>query len=612
MASLVGRSSELVALTAAVDALRAGASGQVVAISGEPGIGKSRLLAELATEATECLVLGAAASEFEQDLPYAVWTEAIDPWLAGLDDRRRARLGVPAAVPVELADRHALHRALRALLEGLAGPRPLVLALDDLHWADGASVDAVAALVRRPPAGRVLLALAAREGQLPVPVATALAGADREGRLTALALAPLSQDEAAALVGHDVSAIYALSGGNPFYLEALARAGETPRAGTAPDAVSRALAAELAALDDEARLVLDAAAVVGDPFDPALAAEAAGLDEAVALRAVDTLLARTIVRAVEPRRFAFRHPVVRQAVYEGTPGGWRLAAHARAAEALERRGAGLVTRAHHIELAATPGDEDAIALLGEAARALQGPAPASATQFLAAALRLLPDDQRERRGALRVALAEAQSAGGDPEGARTTLLAALGEAESIDDKHALTVRVANAEFWLGRDEEALRRLQVALANLPAEPSADRVRLHHSVGLNLVQSCDFAGGRAHASDALSDAHVLGDRVLEAASLGLTAIAAAGDVEPDAVAACDRAREAYRRLDDAEVARRLPGTLDARVGGQLARAVRARAGGPRPRPRDGGGQRPRAGAAARGTHVGAAAARARPPR
>ena len=158
---------------------------------------------------------------------------------------------------------------------------------------------------------------------------------------------------------------------------------------------------------------------------------------------------------------------------------------------------------------------------------------------------------------MRVALAEAQSAGGDPEGARTTLLAALGEAESIDDKHALTVRVANAEFWLGRDEEALRRLQVALANLPAEPSADRVRLHHSVGLNLVQSCDFAGGRAHASDALSDAHVLGDRVLEAASLGLTAIAAAGDVQPDAVAASDRAREAYRRLDDAEVARRLPG-------------------------------------------------------
>ena len=557
MASLVGRTAERTALVAAVDALRAGAAGQVVAITGEPGIGKSRLLAELAERASGCLVLGAAASEFEQDLPYAVWTEAIDPWLAGLDDRRRSRLGVPEAVPVGLADRHALHRTLRELLDGVAGPRPLVLALDDLHWADGASIDAAAALVRRPPARPVLLALAAREGQLPGPVATALAGADRDGRLTALALAPLSQDEAAALVGRDVSAIYPLSGGNPFYLQALARAGDTSGFGTAPDAVSRALAAELAALDDEARIVLDAAAVVGDPFDPVLAAETAGLDEAVALRAVDELLARTIVRPAGPRRFAFRHPVVRQAVYAGTPGGWRLAAHARAAEALERRGAGLVARAHHIELAAAPGDEDAIALLGEAARVLQGPAPASAARFLTAALGLLPDDQRERRAALRVALAEAQSAGGDPEGARTTLLDALGEAQDIEDKHALTVRIANAEFWLGRDEDALRRLQVALANLPAEPSPDRVRLHHSVGLNLVQTCDFAGGSAHASDALSDARVLGDRVLEAASLALAAIAAAGAAEPGAADACDRARAAFRRLDDAEVARRLVG-------------------------------------------------------
>ena len=473
MASLVGRSAERAALAAAVDALRGGAAGPVVAISGEPGIGKSRLLAELAAEASDCLVLGAAASEFEQDLPYAVWTEAIDPWLAGLDDRRRSRLGVPDAVPVDLADRHALHRALRALLEGLAGPRPVVVALDDLHWADGASVDAVAALVRRPPAGRILLALATREGQLPAPVATALAGADRDGRLTALALTPLSQDEAAALVGRDVSAIYALSGGNPFYLRGARARGEPPSAGSAPAAVARAIAAELAALDADARLVLDAAAVVGDPFDPALAAETAGLEEAVALGAIDTLLAHTIVRPAGPRRFAFRHPVVRQAVYEGTPGGWRLAAHARAADALERRGAGLVARAHHVELAATPGDEDAIALLGEAARALQGPAPASAARFLAAALRLLPDDQRARRGALRVALAEAQSAGGDPEGARTTLLAALGEAETAEDRHALTVRVANTEFWLGRDEEALRRVHIALANLPAEPSADR-------------------------------------------------------------------------------------------------------------------------------------------
>src|SRR4029453_12048057 len=104
--------------------------GRVGVTPGGGGFGKSRLLAELATGAEGCLVLAAAASEFEQDLPYAIWTEAIDPWLAGLEDRRRSRLGVPESVPVDLADRHALHRALRALLDGLAGPRPLVLVLD--------------------------------------------------------------------------------------------------------------------------------------------------------------------------------------------------------------------------------------------------------------------------------------------------------------------------------------------------------------------------------------------------------------------------------------------------------------------------------------------------
>jgi DNA-binding NarL/FixJ family response regulator/tetratricopeptide (TPR) repeat protein len=174
-------------------------------------------------------------------------------------------------------------------------------------------------------------------------------------------------------------------------------------------------------------------------------------------------------------------------------------------------------------------------------------------------VRLLGDaaEQRSRRSELRVALAEAQSASGDPEAARATLLAALGEAQTAEERHALTVRVANAEFWLGRDEDALRRLHVALANLPSEPSPDRVRLHHSVGLNRVHACDFAEGRAHASDALADARVLGDPVLEAASHGLAAIAAAGDGEPEAGALADHARAAFGSLDDGALAQRLPG-------------------------------------------------------
>ena len=252
--------------------------------------------------------------------------------------------------------------------------RPLVLVLDDVHWADPASVDALAALIRRPPSAPVLLALAAREGQVPPALASAFGGA--------LRLAPLSEAEAGELIGDP--ALYARAGGNPFYLEQLARA---PRAASAPAAdvpaaVAAAIGAELATLSTDARRLLDAAAVAGDPFELELADEVAELSAAAGLEALDELLARALVRPTAvPRRFAFRHPVVRHAVYVAAPAGWRLGAHARAADVLGRRGAGAVQRAHHVQYAARAGDERAIALLAEAASALQASAPGTAAHF---------------------------------------------------------------------------------------------------------------------------------------------------------------------------------------------------------------------------------------
>ena len=628
---LVGRTREREALDDALARLTAGAGGLVVALEGEPGIGKSRLLAELAERAGEgCLVLGAAAAEFEDDLPYAIWTEALDRELRELGDRRLSRLGIDdralAAVLPSLgepapADRHAIHRALRELLEALAGTRPLVLWLDDLHWADPGSLDAIAALVRRPPAGAVLLALAAREGLLPQPVATALAAAVREERVTRLALTPLSAAEAAELVGDD-AALYRESGGNPFYLEQLARSRGSASApveaparveGAVPEAVALAIAAELAGLAPESRRVLEAAAIAGDPFDPALAAEVADLPEAAALAGLDDLLARALVRpASGARRFSFRHPVVRHAVYESAPGGWRLAAHARAAAALERRGAGVVARAHHIEHAAELGDETAAAVLAAAASELQGPAPASAARFHAAALRLVPDvpERRQERAAIQVALAEAQSASGDADAARATLLEALAGARDPDERQALTVRIANAEFWLGQSDEALQRLHVALRDLPAEPSQDRIRLHLSLGLTVMLGCEYEAARAQGSDALADARVLGDPVLEAAALGLDAFALAASTPGEAAEALERATGAFDRLPDADLMRRLPGlwmlawseSALGRFDVALELLGRAR--------RMAAAHRPRARARAGERGVGAAAARARP--
>ncbi len=572
---LVGRAAEREAIAGALESIRS-RPGIVVALEGESGIGKSRLLAYIAQSADDRTVLEARASEFESDVPYALFTEALDRHLAAAGDRAVARLGIadPAALARVLpalgreptpVDRHRTHRALRDLLDRLAGPRALVLCLDDVHWADPASVDALAALVARPPGAPVLLAIAAREGQMPPAVAAALAGAARDGRAVSLTPPPLTEAEATELVGEAGSAIYSTAGGNPFYLEQLARVRDAPRRadpatdGSLPAAITAALAAELAGLPPDARALLDGAAVSGDPFEPALAAAAAELSEAAALAALDELLARTLVRpAGAPRSFVFRHPVVRHAAYVATPGGWRLGAHARVAEALARRGAGAVQRAHHLEHAAHPGDLDAIALLGTAAGELQSPAPATAARFYAAALRLLPDrrEHRARRAELQARLADAQAAAGDPLAARDTLLAALSTAEP-GERLAFTVALANQEWWLGGHEQARRRLHVALGELPAQPSPDRIRLRLALALTALMACDLGDAQAHASDARDDAVAIGDRVFELAARAGGALATVAEANGQGAAtSLDASTAALERLTARELATRLP--------------------------------------------------------
>ena len=561
---IVGRAPERAALDGAVEALAAG-SGGVIVLRGEPGIGKSRLLADLAerAESVGAAVLGARASEFEGDLPYALWSDALDP-LAG--ELSRLDLPDPAALGAVLpslalagadADRHRVHRALRGLLAQLAAARPVVACLDDVHWADAASADALAALLRRPPAGPVLLALAARAGRLPAALGTALGR--RGARRPPARVRPCAAQRGRGVrAGRRRGALRA-RGREPVLPRAAGAGGRdcggqaAPSVGGVPAAVAAALAAELAALGADARRLLDGAAVAGDPFDPGLAAAAADLPEAAALRALDELLEHALVRpAGAPRRFAFRHPVVRHAVYVATPGGWRLGAHARAASVLERQGAGPVQRAHHVEHAAAPGDAAAAALLVAAADELRSPAPAGAARWYAAALRLMPAGGIE----LRAHLADAQAAAGDAAAARATLLEALDVAAPAD-RLRLAVALANQEWRLGANADARRRLHVALGDLPAEPSPDRIRLRLALALTTLMECDLAGAQAHCRDARDDARAIGDPVFEFAALACLALARASAADPGTAAALDVSVAALERLSPAQLATRLPG-------------------------------------------------------
>src|SRR5215211_7837260 len=249
----------------------AGGAPVCVAVEGEPGIGKTSLLSELRHSAEEhgCLVLDGVAAEFERDLPFSVWTDALDTYVASqaldleavgppdvvlelaeiLPSLRASGVGRPESVADE---RYRSHRAIRRLLTLLAAERPLVLTLDDLHWSDGASIELIGALLRRSPDAPILFALAFRPSQAPGRLSSALAVPS----VRRIALGELSEAQAGELLGdlqpRAVAAIYRHGGGNPFYLEQLARAGEeawrnrAPGGSEAGNGVPAAVAASLA------------------------------------------------------------------------------------------------------------------------------------------------------------------------------------------------------------------------------------------------------------------------------------------------------------------------------------------------------------------------------
>jgi ATP/maltotriose-dependent transcriptional regulator MalT len=580
--ALIGRRHELGVLDRALAAVESGPS-RAVGLRGEPGIGKSRLLAELASRAEERghMVLAGRATELERDLPFALLIDAFDRQLASdpprrLDGEHLAQLaavlpavaGMPGVEPAASPDgRHRVARAVRALLELLARQRPVTLLLDDVQWADAASADVLALLLHRPPATRVLLALATRAGRSP-DLEAALDIAVRNGSAEVLDVGPLSRKEANGLLASLRRAarerLYVESGGNPFFLEALARAaGSDPYRGVAtgltgvPRVVRAALAGEVGVLPAPMREVLEGAAVAGDPFEPELAGAAVGVSESAVLSALDELLAADLIRATDqPRRFRFRHPLVRRAVYEGTAGGSRLAAHARAAEALAARGATPAQRAHHAERAASPGDMEAVDLLAEAAAETAAHAPATAAGWYGSALRLLPDghEHDERRLALLRTLADAFTSANRAVDARDALRRALNliPGDAAVARAEMTAALAHLEVWFINPEEAHDLLTEALSALGDDAPRERALLTLELALERESCGDFRAVGSLAAEARVTAKEAGDPGLEAAAAIHTADAASADVrsgDETAVAKAERLLDQAEALVDA---------------------------------------------------------------
>jgi len=557
----VGRADELGSLERLLDELARGHPG-AVEVAGEPGIGKTRLLMEVAARAGArgYLVLSGAASEFENDLPFSVFVDALDEYVAGLEPGWLAVLD--GAVQAELAhvfpslsalargrqvspqhERYRSHRAVRALLEHLARTRPLVLVLDDFHWADSASAELLGALLRRQPAAAVLTAVALRPRQTPERLAITLERAHRSAAVARVGLGALTLDEARQLLGERFDAaraalLYQESGGNPFYLEQLARSPmRAPPFTSAPEisltglgvpaAVTASLAEELTLLSEVGRLVLEGAAVAGDPFEPELAAAAAATSEAAGMHAVDELLGLDLIGTTDvPRRFRFRHPLVRRAVYESTAGGWRLGAHERCAEALAARGASAAARAHHVERSARQGDLTAVAVLRQAGEETARLAPESAARWYSGALRLLPQTVPEQdRVELLLARSRASAAAGrftdSHEAALEAVALVPGQASALNT--TVATACASVERFLGRYEHAHARLVRALRLLPEPASVQRAELLIELTLNEFYRSRYEAMRDWAAPAVSAAKETGDAVLIAAATVMPAFA-----------------------------------------------------------------------------------------
>ncbi|MDT4925056.1 MAG: hypothetical protein QOG01_2769 [Pseudonocardiales bacterium] len=467
---MVGRDTEIAAALAVLDPVVAG-SRPLIVVRGEAGIGKTRLLgrwSELAAARHFDIATG-RATELEADVPLSLFRAALP------------ELILPAA-----GDGESRWHLFDSVIATVTARRRLALVLDDVHWADPASLELLDTLVRRPPSSAHVLVVSSRPGRTPDAV---LAAAQAAGRtVTLIDLAPLDRAAADALVGADLSEqdrgrLFEMSGGNPLLLEELARAGSTT---PVPQGIVAAVSAELSPLSSPARAFIEAGALLGDPFDIDLARQIAMLSRDVGLAAVDELVERTLLRPTAGLRdLAFRHPVLRTALYEGLSVSRRLHGHARAAEVLQAVGSPLPSQARHVAHTAAPGDLAAAQLLRAAAATLRSHAPSIAADWLLAAKRAEPPADLSMFSELAEVLVQS----GRLEEALACAVEGLSYGRGTDEARLrLTLAAGSVERLMGRHEASRRRL---LRSLDTSPSpATRAGLMAALVLSAYERGEY--------------------------------------------------------------------------------------------------------------------------
>jgi DNA-binding CsgD family transcriptional regulator len=510
LGGFVEREGELARIDAVLTAARAGGGG-LLAVTGPAGIGKTVLLEAARERASRAgmRVLAGRGGELESDFSFGVARQLFEPLLAGAGTAERERLlagaarqaltalGEAGAAP--MAENEALFAAVHGLywlLVNATGTGPVLVTVDDLHWADQASL-------------RFVLYLADRLAGLPAglvlgwrPAGGAGATAERLMRLEQIAAgrvvspAPLSREGARELLTDEfgvapaerlTAECQAATGGNPFLLRELAASLRADGIGTGdeaadqvaglgPRSVARAVSLRVARLGPMTGEVARAAAILGDGAQLRHVAALAGVTPEEAAAAVDGLAGIGVLEPGTPVRFL--HPVVRTAVHEDIPGASRGLRHAEAARLLAAEGADLdVVCAHLLACGPSGSREVAGQLRAAAARGVARGAPESAAAYLRRALAETADVRM--RAAVVRELGMAEKILGDPAAAHH-----LREAVELDSDPATRAAVAPdlAELLLlaGQWDAGAEVLRGALSELadrelpPGEPARTAV------------------------------------------------------------------------------------------------------------------------------------------
>ena len=554
--ALAGRAAETAALGEAFKAAEAGDS-RITFLAGEPGIGKTRLAAELATHAHSrgAVVLYGRADE-ELTVPYQPWVEAMThllehaptelveealrlhgPELATLVPslrRRNPDLATPHSTDPE-TERYLLLQAVTATISMLAADAPVLVVLDDLHWAGKPTLTMLRHLFTNVDAAKVMIVCTYRDSDLETghPLIDTVAALRREPGVEQLSVRGLDDLEMIALVeasaGHDLDdratemavLLRRESAGNPFFaheiLRNLVESGDLVLGAdgrwvvekdfdelAVPQSVRDVVGQRIARLGEDTLKTLSAAAVIGRDFELALLAEVTGADEDDLLDLVEAAAKAGILVEVPggDEQFRFQHTLARQTLEAGLSEGRRRRMHRKVAEAIEATvgddpGDRVGELATHWFAATASVDTDKVTryarLAGERAEA--GLAPDEAVRWFTMALENLdladnPDDQV--RAALLVDLGTSQKHAGDP-AYRQTLLDAAGLAARLGETDLMvTAALANNRGFNSKigeqDDERIAGLEAAVAAVGVDPTAERARLLAT----LTSELEYAG------------------------------------------------------------------------------------------------------------------------